>query len=387
MAVNGYRVFDGDLHLHEPADLWQRYIDPEHRDRAPVGTETTTAFTDGLLWVDGKIVNASGEPDKVWRQDIQAEWSKRAGRLEQYMDFERRGWGPDTQIEAMDTEGVDLAVLYPTRGLSANGVEYDDDGLAAAVSRAYNDWLGDFCSYAPERLFGAAMVTPQNIEAAAQEARRTKREYGFKAIYIRPNPVGGRNWHDPAYDPLWAACEEEDMLVGFHNALSCRLPQAIAERFSVTEDDSWLTSHVICHPAEMMYAMLSMISCGVLERFPRLRVAFLEANCGWVPYLLWRMDEHYEMREILVPEIKQKLPLEPGEYFRRQCFVCIEADESVSCDVVERIADNVVFSTDYPHPDSAYPNAVKTFLDLPMSEDLKHRILWQNCLRMYNMQR
>ena len=142
VSVNDYRVFDGDLHLHEPADLWVRYIDPKYRDRAPIGTATTTAFTDGLLYVDGKIVNASGEPDKVWRQDIQAEWAKRAGRLEQYIDFERRGWGPDTQIEAMDTEGVDLAVLYPTRGLSANGLVYDDDGLAAAVSRAYNDWLG-----------------------------------------------------------------------------------------------------------------------------------------------------------------------------------------------------------------------------------------------------
>ena len=275
MAVNGYHVFDGDLHLHEPADLWPRYIAPEYHDRAPVGTPTTTAFTDGLLYVDGQIVNPSGELDKVWRQDIQAEWAKKAGRFEQYVDFERRGWGPDTQIEAMDTEGVDLAVLYPTRGLSANGLEYDDDGFAAAVSHAYNDWLGEFCSHTPDRLFGAAMVTPQNIDAAVEEVRRTKREYGFKAIYIRPNPVRGRNWHDRAYDPLWAACEEEDVLVGFHNALSGRLPQAIAERFSVLDDDSWLTSHVICHPAEMMYAMLSMISCGVLERFPKLRVAFL----------------------------------------------------------------------------------------------------------------
>ena len=98
------------------------------------------------------------------------------------------------------------------------------------------------------------------------------------------------------------------------------------------------------------------------------------------------MNEHYEMRAFLVPETKRNLPLEPSEYFLRQCFVCIEADEAVACDVVERIADNVVFSTDYPHPDSAYPNAVKTFLELPINDDLKHRILWDNCLRMYNME-
>ena len=386
MTMNGFKVFDGDLHLHEPADLWQRFIDPKYRDRAPVGLPTTGTFTEGLLLIDGEVVNSSGSIDKVWQSDGQDVWARRCGRYEQFREFEQRGWGADTQLEAMDTEGVDLAVLYPTRGLSANGVEYEDDGLADAIARAYNDWLADFCQADPERLYGAALVTPQNIDATVKEVRRASRELGFKGIYIRPSPVRGRNWHDPDYDPLWQVCQEENMLVGFHDALSCKLPHAVADRFDVVQDDSWITSHVACHPIEMMYAVLCMISGGVLERLPEMRVAFLEANCGWVPYWLWRIDEHYEMREVLVPGFKERLPLKPSEYFRRQCYVCIEADETVSCEVISHIADNVVFSTDYPHLDSAYPHAVETFMELPLSEDIKRRILWDNPMRMYNMQ-
>ena len=106
------------------------------------------------------------------------------------------GWGPDVQLEAMDAEGIDVAVLFPTRGLFAHAKEYDDDRLAGAVSRAYNDWLAEFCSHAPKRMFAAAMVPAQNVPACVEEIRRGA-ERGFKAVFLRPNPVRGRNWNNP----------------------------------------------------------------------------------------------------------------------------------------------------------------------------------------------
>ena len=381
MAVDGFKVFDADLHMYEPVDLWPRYIDPKYRDRAPVGGATLGPFTEVFLDIDGKYLRPAERYVDMWVEQF-TESATRHGRYDKFVEFEQRGWGPDTQLEAMDTEGIDVAVLYPSRGLLANAVEYDDDDLADAIGRAYNDWLADFCALAPDRMYGAAMAMPQNIEATVAEVKRASRELGFKAIYIRPNPVRGRNWHAPEYDPLWKVCEDEGMLVGFHEGLTCKLPQAVADRFDPSVDDSWLTGHVASHPTEMMYAVLCMIMGGVLERFEGLRVAFLEANCGWTPYYLWRMDEHYDGRERLV---KHRLPLRPSEYFLRQCFVSIEADESVSCPVIDRIENNVVFSTDYPHPDSAFPNSVKTFLELPMPEDTKRHVLWDNPMRMYAM--
>ena len=208
------------------------------------------------------------------------------------------------------------------------------------------------------------------------------RELGFPAVIMRPNPVCGRNWHDPAYDPLWAACEEEDVSVGFHEGDPCLLPFGVAERFDGRFEDDFMTRHVARHPHEMMYVTLCLISGGVVERFPGLRVGLLEANCSWVPYWLWRLDEHYELR----PTLHKTLPKRPSEYFIGQCFVSIEPDEETAGPIIDRIAGNVVFSTDYPHADSAYPQAVNTFAEVDwLSDDAKRAILWDNCARMYGL--
>ena len=290
------------------------------------------------------------------------------------------GYDPHERVKVMDEEGIDVTLVYPSLGICWEQ-DCTDPKVAAATCRAYNDWMADFCSHAPNRLYGAAMIHPQSVELAAAEVRRGSRELGFRGSYIRPNPVKGRNWHDPVYDPLWAAYEEEQLLVGFHEGYPCTLPFAVGERFDGRHEDWWLTEHVTRHPIEMMYAMTCMVNGGVLERFPGLRVGFLEANCSWVPYWLWRMDEHYEIREKFV---KKHMPEKPSTYFKRQCFVSIEADEHTACPVLEEIGDRVVFSTDFPHSDSAYPKATETFMELDLSDAQRRAILWDNCVRMYD---
>ena len=132
-----------------------------------------------------------------------------------------------------------------------------------------------------------------------------------------------------------------------------------------------------------MYALVCMIAGGVLERFPGLRVAFLEANCSWVPYLLWRLDEHYEHRE---HRVKISLPKKPSVYFKDQCFVAVEADEHQGVWVTSEIGDdNLVFSTDFPHEDSRFPNALDTFLKLGFRAESYKKILWDNCKRLYKI--
>ena len=377
---NGFKVIDSDMHVMEPNDLWVRYIDPAYTDRAPLGRDEY--FTDVHLEHDGKLISRWPR-EAAFEGDHVAALAALHGRTELFAEYDRRGWGPDVQIDAMDAEGIDVAILFPTKGLFAHAKEYDDDGLAIAISRAYNDWLGEFSDHDRSRMHGAALVPAQDADAAAEEVRRTKREYGFKAVFLRPNPVRGRNWHDPYYDPLWAACEKEDMAVGFHEGVPCALPVAVGERFDGRHEDQWLTEHVAAHSIEQMYACLSMINGGVCERFPGLRVAFLEGNCSWVPFWLWRMDEHYAHRERWV---KEKLPHRPSEYFKRQCFASVEADEDVGRYTIDWLGDsNIVFSTDYPHPDSRFPNAVETLIEQPFPEAAMRKILWDNCARLYGI--
>ena len=381
MAHNGFKVFDSDMHVQEPPDLWTRYIDPKFKDQAPLGT--TNYLGDQDLTHEGKII--SRFKVQAPHQGELTEWfTDHYERRKIYEDFDRRNWVAETQIEAMDAEGIDVAVLFPTRGLFAHAKEYDDDELAAAVSRAYNDWLADFCAHNPERMYGAGMVPAQNVPAAVAEARRVKQELGFKSIFLRPNPVRGRNWHNPVYDPLWAECEKLGLAVGFHEGTPCELPVAMGDRFDGVHEDLWVTEHVAAHPIEQMYACLSFIMGGVCERFPGLRIAFLEGNCSWVPFWLWRMEEHYEVRTHI---LKAKLPLTPTEYFKRQCYVGVEADEEPGKYTLDWLGDsNVVFSTDFPHPDSKFPGSVKALVEQPFPEASMRKILWDNCCALYDIE-
>src|ERR671934_1329184 len=362
MGHGAFRVLDSDIHIIEPPDLWPRYIDPAFRDRAPVGL--TEDEGDLRLALDGK----------PWgRIAIDADRSRRrqgrnyALNQKRWRPFAERGWTSKVQLEAMDIEGIDVAVVYPSRGLFALTIPDMEPRLAAAMARAYNDWLHEFCQENPERLIGAGMISPFDVDDAVAEARRCVREFGFRAMFLRPNPVNGRNWHDPYYEPLWAELEALDVPLGFHEGFGAHLPQ-VGDRFG----RNVMLRHTVCHPGEQMLAAVSFCGGGILERHPRLRVAFLEGNASWVPYLLWRMDEHHEgLGDVVARDLSQV----PSEYFKRQCFVSVECDEEPIKAVFDLMGTaNVVFSTDFPHPDCKYPGAVERFLELPLPDAAKRAI-------------
>lgn len=365
MANNGFKVMDSDMHVIEPKDLWQTYIDAGFKNQAPRGVDRFHG--DMQLDFNGHLT-----PDEPvdWAVDKAAELDPF------YQDSIESNWDSASQLRAMDKEGIDVAVLYPSRGLFALAFDTLDPDLGHAVARAYNDWMHDFCAYAPERMYGAAMISPFDVSTAVSEARRGVEELGMKAVFLRPNIVNARNWHDRYYDPLWAEIERLDVPLGFHEGSHAAMHQT-GERF-----ETFMMQHTVCHPMEMMLSVVSFIGGGIPERFPGLKVGFLEANCSWVPWLLWRLDEHFELSgRFESPDLK----LEPTEYFKRQCYVSVEADE-VPVEFVEQagLADSVVFSTDYPHNDAKYPKAVDTFLEtVAVSEDTQRKILWDNTARLY----
>lgn len=374
MAKNGYRVMDSDMHIMEPPDLWQRYISPEFRDRAPVGQ---TRFPRDL----GVSLEGRQLQDYINFEGAHATEQTRAGARREheaqnpkYADSERDGWDPASQLRAMDREGIDVAVLYPSRELFVLAVDGLDPPLAAAIARAYNDWLREFCSADPARLFGAAHIAPHDVGLAVEEVRRCA-GLGFRAVFLRPNIVNGRNWFDPYFDPLWAECQRQNVAVGFHEGGRTPYLNQVGNQFM-----SSMLQHTCCHSMGMMLAVVGFCGSGLLERFPELRVAFLEGNCSWAPWLMWRLDEHQEWRGHEHPDLK----LPPSEYFKRQCFVSIEGDEAPARHMDEAgYGHNIVFSTDYPHPDSKYPHAVDNFLKQEFAPDANKRYLWDNCARLY----
>jgi predicted TIM-barrel fold metal-dependent hydrolase len=249
---------------------------------------------------------------------------------------------------------------------------------ARAIARAYNDWLSDFCRADPARLLGAGMISVYDVADAVAETRRVVTELGFRAIFIRANVVNGRQWHDPYYEPLWNALEELGIPLGLHEA-SASWSRQVGEQF----DPNFGMRRIFAQPVEQMLALGSFITGGVLERHPHLQVAFLEANCSWAPWLIWRMDESWELEgDVCMPALTMK----PSEYFRRQCYISVEPDELPALHMLADFgSDRLVFSTDYPHGDSRYPNAVESFLELPIADVDKRKILWDNCARFYGV--
>jgi len=379
VTSEGHLVADSDMHIFEPADLWQRYIDPAWRHVAPMGL--TEMRRDMRVKVKSHVILRMGGVRPMGERNAWKEENEGP-----YTHAERQGWNPASQKEAMDAEGLDLAVLFPTRGLFVLGLDTPDmvgpDGLepafAAAIARAYNDWLRDFCAEYPDRFFGAGMVAPHDVEAAVAEARRCH-SIGFRAIFLSPGTVNRRPWHHRAYDPLWAECERLGLAVGFHGGGQNHL----RPDFSLEIFDRLMMWHTFSQPLGIMATAVSLTAGGVCERFPRIRFALLEGNCSWAPWLFYRLDEHYEwLGAYEAPDLTMK----PSEYFRRNCWLSVEADEETVRQYVEVFGDdNLVFSTDYPHADSKYPRAVESFLGLPLSESAKRKILWDNWSRLYDV--
>jgi predicted TIM-barrel fold metal-dependent hydrolase len=279
----------------------------------------------------------------------------------------------------MDAEGLDIAVLFRT--LPVVCVDAFEPAFALALCRAWNDWAADFRKPDPARMQAAALVTLHDATLAAGEIRRAVKELGFVAAQMMPNPVNGVNLHDRAMDPLWAEAERLNIPICFHPAPNNYSDTHFVNRYLTAP--STTIAGGLNNPVELMAAVASMTAGGVLERFPRLRVAFLEGNCSWLPWLLWRLDEYWEMAK---SGETTKLQAPPSEYFRRQCFISVDPDEDQVEWVIQKLGDDtLVFSTDYPHSDSHFPEATNLFLKLPLSEASKRKILWDNCARLYNL--
>ena len=214
MARDGYLILDSDLHMMEPDDLWARYLEGPHRANMPrffggqqqklAESSDDKGHTDTIMGmeVQGLAIPAHGKATAATASSRELRRRSRA-RHPHFQVARARGFDPDSTLTAMDIEGVDVAVMYGTRGRQI--LMHDDlaPDYAAALARAYNNWAHDYCQSQPQRLKFAAQVAMHNIPAAIDEARRCVRELGAVAIIGTPNPVNDQHLHDEACEPLW----------------------------------------------------------------------------------------------------------------------------------------------------------------------------------------
>ncbi len=339
-----YNVVDADGHILEPLDLWDRYIDPKFRDQAPrlvIGDngKQCLVMDEFVVGNNGRGIGGIG--------GVGARQGVVASDTMDYKDGKPGGFDPHARIPDMDADGIDAAFLYPSLGLFSGAIHNPE--LAAATCRAYNRWLADYCKPYPDRLFGIAMLPMQSVDLAIAEMRFVRKELGFRAGFIRPNPYNGKMIDHPDYEPFWAAAEDLDLAIGFHEGAAAGMPQVGTDRF-----EGRGARHIITHTMEMMLACLAVIWGGVCEKHPKIRIGFLESGGGWIAPWLDRMDRHFDDQGFNDSGLKTR----PERTVPAQLLDLVRAGRGLLKVLADYVGPHkIMWATDYPHPDGFFPGA------------------------------
>ena len=353
-----------DSHVYEPPQLWAKYIDAAFRDRAPrlvSHGEKDMFFVDTLGESDVALVNAAGKD----YEEITNE-----SRFEEGL---RGGYDPAARIKDMDVDGVEAEVLYPS--LCMGMYKIKDAPYQYACFAAYNDWLADFSAEAPKRLIGVGLVSLANIGLGIAELRRIAAK-GLRGACIAAVAPEDQPYSSPAYDPFWAAAEELRMPLSFHVQTGSRSEMDLPD---------FITAYAVL-PRWVQTAIAAMITSGVMERFPGLRVASVESDIGWIATFLRRMDHAWE-RHRHWSGSGAKLHLRPSEYFHRQVYATFMDDISGIKAREEAGVGNLMWSSDYPHSDSTWPHSKEVIERLfkGVSEEDTRKIVHDNAAKVYNL--
>lgn len=332
-------VIDGDGHVVE-VNATYATLDPAYRQRRPIYTQASEGnivrLIDGKVWgpqAEGGFVGVNGN---VFPPFGKAFHYRRMGTY--------NAWA---RLADMDCDGIDVAVLYGTDELPLTVTP--DAGFAHARARAYNDWLHGYCEVCPSRLKGIGVVALQDVDLAIEEMNRAVRDLHMVGIQIGCTVREDTLLSDPRLEPFWAEAEALDVAVAVHGPA---LPGFFRSYFDVNRPDHMLEASHMAHAFAQMLACSNVITSGVLERHPTLRIAFLEAGAGWVPYWMQRMDEYNEVARERWPHISAK----PSEYIKggRVFFSCEPGDELIPF-FLEHVGENaMLFASDYLHFDALF---------------------------------
>lgn len=372
MSVN--KLISSHSHIFEPPDLWEKWIEPRYRDRAPhvVREETTDQWYANGDWKFGTFnLTLAGlrfeHPDQL--------------RIEgRYDEVRLGGRNPQAHVEDMDLDGIAGGVLYPSQGLPL--FQLPDSELLSAIFRAYNTWMADWwCSPYPNRLKGIALITMDDIGEAVDELQRVAK-MGLAGAMI---PVADLNlrYNHPDFEPFWAAAQDLDIPLSFHTGTFRKKPDdGLVDAQQEGGSPTFETNRDI----EARVPIADMIFSGVFERYPKLKVGAVEFEIAWVPYFLNMMDQTYR-EKIQGQQIKRfKGGAVPSDVFRSNVFVSFQEDP-LGIQLRDHIGVDILqWGSDYPHAESTFPRSQEIVEQIlqGIPEEEAAKIAGGNAAKLYN---
>ena len=362
-------IISADSHVFEPVNLWESRLDKKYRERGPrfvpnwQGKEGTWFVCEGAAPRSIDSIAAAGVP----KEDL-IKFKNMS-----FKDLRAGGYDPVERLKDQDIDGVSGEVLYCTYAMGLFAVP--DAELQEAAFNAYNEWMVEMSGHAPNRLKGLALISIANVDNAVKALHHWMKR-GMAGAMIACVPPEGSDYSDAKYDPFWSAAEDIGAPISIHTLTSMRKGNYRFQR------DVKGAARYPENPLEVMLTLGEMISTPLFDRHPKLRIVLAEADTGWLPWLLERVDrghERYGMQNGI------QLKLKPSEYFHRNVSASFIKDRVGVFTRDFLGVENLMWSSDYPHTDTTWPKSRDSIAHdfVGVSESDQRKMTYTNAAKLY----
>ena len=381
-----YRYISADGHFESPPEQWTHRVPKQYRDRAPRRIKLANGG-DGLLiegrpLVYGGTSQYAGRPPETFDPAV--------------LDFDSTpGCGSAQQrLREQDQDGIDAEVLF---ALDVRNPAIRDKAAFLGIIHAFNDYLAEeYCAVDPDRLIGVAVLPNISADEDIAEMQRCKR-IGLKAVWLSTFP-SGQGYPSEEDDRFWAAALDLEMPLIIHTSFPAKVGSRETPLFKYPReprgeqrpptDFVQRFARQGPHHTGSVEASQLVIS-GVFDRFPRLQIYWAENNVGWLPYFYEQIDHEYSInrfwaeRHLGLPKLKRR----PSEYLKEHAYWGFFEDH-VGVKLRHEVGvDRMMWSTDFPHVVTRWPNSVDMFRSQTagVSEDERWQMAAGNAVKFFHL--
>jgi predicted TIM-barrel fold metal-dependent hydrolase len=362
-------AISADSHVTEPGSAYRDNIDPKFRDRAPISV--TDDIMGACIDVDNGrsripygMVAAAGRPwDKIHPQNYVG-WD----------ELHQGGFDAAARVGEQILDGLAAEILYPSVGMLL--CNHPDVDYKKACFDAYNRWMAEFQSAAPDRLIGLGQTALRSVEEGVADLHAIRR-LGLHGVMM-PGFAGCHDegdFDDPRWDPLWQAAIDLRMPLSFHILTA----GAGFDGFRGPKMNGGMAIIRACQDI-----IGTLIFGGVFERFPDLKVVCVEADAGWAPHWAYRADHNYNRHRNWLTAPINRLP---SEYFFENIYLTFQDDWIAFKTRHLMNHRRLLWASDHPHSDATFPNSQQILAEqtADMTDDERDDILWRNTATLYGL--
>lgn len=360
-------IISADSHVAEPPHCYSDFIEPRFRDRAPRLVHDERRGD--VFLIEGSqtpipmaLASGAGKAPE--------ELSPKGARFE---NLHRGGWDPQARLADQVRDGIAAEIIYPSVGMEVCNIP--DLELKQACMEAYNRWLLEFCAHHPRRLIGLAQCAVRTPDSGVAELRQIAAQ-GFKGVML-PGMPGEADYNDQRYGEFFDALIELELVPSFHILTS---GEQLTQAFRGSRINSFMS---IVRGNQDLMSMF--VFDGIFMRHPQLRIVSVEADGGWIPHFMYRMDHAYQRHRHWMRG--QELEHAPSVYFREHIYFTFQDDHTAFAFKDHLNIERMMWANDFPHSDSTWPWSRDLLARelAHMTEDERNLVVHDNVARLYQL--